>query len=363
MPLFGPLNVQNMRTSRTYNGTSSAPPYRPGHLIQRAAVLIALILPVVACSQPPGETAQQEAPHEGLLSTVSPTPETQPGEVASPAGRIAFDTIRDGNWEIYVMDADGSHQTNLTNHPGYDREPTWSPDGDRIAFVSNRQAGLATRQIFVMNADGSGQTGLTDNLLAVWNFLYPAWSPDGAHIAFSSNHIDNLEIYLMALDGADQTHLTEDDAPDFDPAWSPDGSQIAFVSERDGNRDIYVMAADGSGTTRLTDDPGSDLEPAWSPDGTQIAFLSNRGGYMQIYVMNVDGTGQTLLTDFPASHGGAAWSPDGLWIAFHATRDDPDPADCGDNCNWEIYVMRSDGSSVIRLTTSPVADMHPAWQP
>ena len=132
-------------------------------------------------------------------------------------GRIAFDSDRDGNFEVYVMNTDGSGLTRLTSNPAGDGSPAWSPDGTRIAFVSDRDGNF---EVYVMNADGSGLTRLTD-----------------------------------------------DPASDDSPAWSPDGSRIAFHSDRDGNSEVYVMNADGTGLTRLTNNLNRDgfWGIAWSP--------------------------------------------------------------------------------------------------
>ena len=129
----------------------------------------------------------------------------------------------------------------------------------RIAFTSKRDGNY---EIYVMNADGSGQTNLTNNLAGD---RCPAWSPDGKRIAFDSARGDNWEVYVMNADGSGQTRLTNNSADDHRPAWSPDGKRIAFSSDRDGNWEIYVMNADGSSQTRLTNNLDSDWDPAWSP--------------------------------------------------------------------------------------------------
>ena len=266
---------------------------------------------------------------------------------AAAQGRIAFSSFRDGNTEIYVVNADGSGQTNLTNHGADDRGPAWSPDGAKIAFWSDR---AGNTEIYVMNADGSGQTNLTNNPAFDSD---PAWSPDGAKIAFASVRDGNWEIHVMNADGSDQTNLTNNTASDSDPAWSPDGAKIAFSSERDGSGEIYVMNADGSGQTNLTNNPAFDASPAWSPGGAKIAFHSYRDGKYEIYVMNVDGSGQTRITNNGATDIFPAWSPDGARIAFHSYRD----------FKYEIYVMNADGSGQTRLTNNDGDDLTPAWSP
>jgi hypothetical protein len=263
------------------------------------------------------------------------------------AWRIAFHSDRDGNWEIYVMNADGSGVTRLTNNPAVDWNASWSPDGKYIAFVSERDG---DREIYVMNADGSRVTRLTNH--PNWD-EFPAWSPDGKRIAFQSYRDGNWEIYVMNTNGSGQANLTNNPALDWFPSWSPDGKYIAFVSERDGNEEIYVMNADGSGVTRLTNNPAVDDLPSWSPDGKYIAFVSERDGDREIYVMNADGSGVTRLTNNPAEDWFPSWSPDGKLIAFVSNRDG----------NWEIYVMNADGSGLTRLTNNPAEDWFPSWSP
>ena len=183
----------------------------------------------------------------------------------SPDGqRIAFAAERDGYYHIYVMDADGNNQTQLTDHPADDEDPVWSPDGQRIAFCRLRRSDEVqdgwhvTSAIYVMDADGNNQTQLTEyHALSAW---YPSWSPDGQRIAFyaPSPRDGYWQIYVMDADGNNQTQLTDHPATDWYPSWSPDGQRIAFSSNRivfssnrDGNRDgnyddydIYVLYLD-----------------------------------------------------------------------------------------------------------------------
>ena len=204
-------------------------------------------------------------------------------------------TDRDNfNLEVYVMNADGSGQTNLSQSGSTTGSPTWSPDGSKIAFreLPRRQhRDLRHERGRLRPDEPDPEPGLDES---------PAWSPDGGKIAFTSDRDGNLEVYVMNADGSGQTNLSQNPAGDGSPAWSPDGSKIAFASDRDGNSEVYVMNADGSGQTNLSQNPASDGTPAWSPDGSKIAFTSDRDGASEMYVMNADGSGQTNLSQNPA---------------------------------------------------------------
>ncbi len=174
--------------------------------------------------------------------------------------QIAFTSFRDGNKEIYVMDADGSNLRNLTRNPAPDYRPAWSPDGRRIAFNSDRDGNW---EIYVIDADGGNPQRLTRHLAPNSN---PSWSPNGEHIAFDSRRGGNNEIYVMDTEGGNLRNLTNNnDAYDARPSWSPDGERIAFQShEKRIKSDIYVMDADGGNLQRLTKDPESDWGPDWA---------------------------------------------------------------------------------------------------
>lgn len=190
-------------------------------------------------------------------------------------GRIAFGSERDGNLEIYVMNADGRGMLRLTDSPGKDGDPAWTADGTRIAFESDRDG---TLEIYSMMADGSDLTRLTfSNPDEGFINVEPVWSPDGSRIAFASNRAGNAHIYVMNADGSGVQRLS--DVPGQGPEWSPDGARVAFTSiDEAGNFDVYTVDADGSNLTRLTRTPAVDAEPSFSPDGTRIAFRSERDG-------------------------------------------------------------------------------------
>ena len=267
-------------------------------------------------------------------------------------GRIAFTSGR--RYQTYVMNADGSEVTQITEEGHVDRFPSWLPDGQRIVFSSTRDG---NDEIYVMNADGSEVTRLTDNSRHDW---FPSWSPDGRKIAFtavplpSAGGNSNYDIYVMNADGSDVTRLTDhylNLTHDKLPSWSPDGQRIAFVSTRDVGDEIYVMNADGSNVARLTNHPGGNVCPAWSPDGRRIAFVSRRDGNDEVYVMDADGSNVTRLTNYRGWDQCPSWSPDGQLITFASNRDG----------SLEIYVMNADGSGVTRLTHG--GGYAPAWSP
>ena len=283
--------------------------------------------------------------------------------------RIAFMSTRNSdNGEIFLMNPDGKRVRQLTRHLEYDAVPAWSPDGKKITFMSFRDKhqfqgwGSINGEIYVMNADGTNPTNLTQSPERADGS--PSWSPDGKRIVFHVFEQGIADIWVMGSDGGNPRNLTNHDALDGYPDWSPDGKQIAFSSDRDGdweNREVYVMNADGANPINLTNNPAWDGGPDWSPDGKQIAFFSNRDGNREVYMMNADGTNLINLTNHPADDRHPDCSPDGSQIAFSTNRD-------GDwekkpNDNWEVYVMNADGANPINLTNHPKWDSSPAWEP
>jgi Tol biopolymer transport system component len=289
-------------------------------------------------------------------------------------GRIAFDSDRDGgDVDVWTINPDGSDPLNLTaDSPAADFSPAWSADGERIAFV--RDPGTpeppAEAEIWVMRADGSGQKQLTDNDVDDFD---PAWSPNGRRIVFArdpdgSGPIDS-ELWIMRADGSRERQLTNNEVDDFEPAWSPNGRRIAFDRDTDPNPapeaadfDIFDIRPRGGGERQLTDAAGFDGGPNYSPDGKKIAFDSERDGDPDVWVMRRDGTHPKQLTgEDPAEEAVdilSAYSPDGKFIAFSTNRDSTPEAE-----NFEVYVMRADGSDATNRTNNPAFDFNPDWQP
>jgi tricorn protease-like protein len=232
--------------------------------------------------------------------------------------QLAFVRDSGAGADIYTVYSNGTRESQITNAPGADVNPAWSPDGSRIVFASDRNG---NREIYVMSANGDNAVRLTANPAA--DYL-PTWSPDGARIAFVSERDGNAEIYVMNADGTNPSRLTNNSVADSEPAWSPDGARIAFRSNRTGNGDIYVMNKDGSDPVQLTLNLYPDTQPTWSPDGKSIAFAAGVWGVVysedvehDIYVMNADGSHTRPLTgDFHTDRTNPTWSADGGKIAF-----------------------------------------------
>ena len=230
--------------------------------------------------------------------------------------RVAFESHRDGNYEIYVMGADGSAPTNITQHDARDSSPAWSPDGQQIAFVSDRNGdrelykGVYNTDIFLMNADGTGVEQLT---FEPGNGAGgPAWSPDGSSIAFVSGRDGPSAIFAIELASGDVRLLSNSDLSVVSPAWSPDGAWIAYI-EMDAQHEfshVWVMAADGSEARQLTFGNFWERTLTWSPDGTHIAVgrIVDMETRYDIYMVPLDGGAEERVTDDPYDDMDPSWT-------------------------------------------------------
>jgi Tol biopolymer transport system component len=231
---------------------------------------------------------------------------------------LVFVSSREGDYALYEMNADGGAQSRLTPDAGevtsparlfFQTEPAWSPDGARIAFSSRRSGNF---DVYVMNADGTGTVRVTS---AKENESHPTWSASGQRLAF----VRDEDIYTIAADGSDLRRISDPSADESDPAWSPDGSWIAYVRREPGTaaREVWLMRPDGSNRHRVAPQTGRSATPAWSPDSSRIVFTSNEeGGPYELFTIGVDGKGLRRVAPTAQDNFEPSWSPDGTKIAY-----------------------------------------------
>jgi TolB protein len=260
--------------------------------------------------------------------------------VAAPeVGQLAAVSGQGDESQLALLQSDGSGLAPITNQPGVKANPVWSPDGARIAFVSDGQ-------IAIVNADGQGYAQLTGS---PGQNVDPAWSPDGARIAFASDREGDFDIFVMDADGSSAFNLTRFKGDDRAPVWTTDGMEIIFQSDRNGHADIYRMRVDGSNVTALTREPGDEIDPALSFDGARIAYVSANDDGSRIVVMNLEDAASQTIVDDETQKRRPAWTANDQ-IMYTVVVDD----------GARLFVTDLDGSEVQPIA-SGVSEAQ--WQP
>jgi Tol biopolymer transport system component len=278
---------------------------------------------------------------------------------------VAFASDRTGVPQIYLVNVvDGSDLHPITNMPEGACQPSWSPDGARLVFISPcrfKTDSYRESSLHIINADGTGLTPLTT---APGGDFDPAWSPDGNRIAFTSIRDGRKEIYLLDLDTSNVTRLTasETDEESSQPAWSPFGNQIVFVKKRVGALQIWTMTDMGQNQEQVVRSGQTywDFSPAWSKDGQYILFNQRRVNsgalpwMMQIRYEDRETQSASRLQLGVVGIENLHFSADGFWMVCEGV----DEID-----NRDIYYMTASGATRTRLTTDPDDDFDPAWRP
>lgn len=267
-----------------------------------------------------------------------------PTPAAPPMGRIAFISDHEGQSDIYVLRLAGREVVRLTHTPADEFELDWSPDGWQIAFN-------ARSQLYVMQSDGSQLREIADNPTGLGTS--PTWSPDGTRIAFTSDRT----LYAIRPDGSDQSTLGGVSIDANGLSWSPDGHYIAYtLSEEDNTRNIWFVALDDAAPFSCIF-PGRNVgDLAWSPDGKRIAFTSDMNSNedsnyaSDIYIMNSDGTGLVRVTTAGAID--PTWSPDGTRLAFVSNP----------NQKGDLFIVNADGTQLTQVTDYAARISSPVWR-
>jgi Tol biopolymer transport system component len=229
--------------------------------------------------------------------------------------RVLYESNRGGAWQLYVMNADGSDQVQLTHGPSNNSLPDWSPDNTAVAFVSDRDG---NEEIYTMKIDGTSLRNLSNNPARE---IHPYWSPDGTKILFNSTRDGGrLQIYEVPASGGEVRRLVTSGDDDTCARVSPAGDRIVFLANLAlGHDDIIVTNRDGSDPLNITHDEPADGWPAWTPDGKHIVFASRRSGQFALYIMAADGSGARAITSPPPGSfdGRPSVSPDGKRVLFN----------------------------------------------
>jgi Tol biopolymer transport system component len=302
------------------------------------------------------------------LGTPSETPATSSTPVGGGGGQIAFVSERSGVPQIYLSDLTGDNVVPITNMSDGACQPSWSPDGLRLVFVSPCLRRLDVSEppqvntvLYIINVDG---TNLTPLPTAPGGDLEPAWSPDGKRIAFTSLRDGHMQIYVMNLDDQTVTRLTNtsEDVDTRQPTWSPFGNQIVYAVKRVEVYQIWAMTDAGQGQQQIARNGQDywDYLPVWSPDGKVVLFSERYANAPvqpweeSIVYENRETTASQRVKLGPLPNENVRYSPDGLWVVFESKDVDE---------NRDIYYMSLSGGERTRLTKDPSPEFDPAWRP
>lgn len=259
---------------------------------------------------------------------------------------IAFVSTSSGTKDIYICEFDGYNVRRVTDTRSITLAPSWSSDGQWIAYTSYARG---KPDLYIKHLKEKRGTVVSKEGINIT----PAWLPNTFDLAATLSFSGDPEIYLLTGTGKVIKRLTYNKGIDVSPTWSPDGKNMAFVSKKSGTPQIYVKNLDSGQENRLTFQGNYNTQPSWSPKGDKIAYAGMEGGLNNIFVIGIDGQGLIQLTHNEGDNESPSWSPDGNLIVFSSTREGPS----------RIYVMTGYGTDQRRLLTLKGQQTQPKWSP
>jgi eukaryotic-like serine/threonine-protein kinase len=309
-------------------------------------------------------TPEPSATETNIPTATETTAPTPTAVLTAEVGEIAFVSDRSGSMQIWVIKEDATNARQISNIPEGACQPSWSPDGQQLAFISpcyRKQSQIYEEaQIYLMNADGSNVRLMPNTTVGDFD---PAWSPEGDRIAFTSVRTGRPHIFVVNLKDNSVQELSDTRLPDFQPAWHPGGKQLAFIRHNPFPH-VWVMSDQGLTEFQFSANGNVvDLWPMWSPAGDFILFTRSQvepaiPWLMVKYYEDRDNNKEYRIrpegAPDPGPVGGPSISPDGNWIAFESWPD---------GRNHDIFIMDINGANRRRLTSDPGFDFNPAWKP
>jgi len=300
-----------------------------------------------------------------VLDVPSPNPSSAGGQTSIPSpsasdgltGHIVFTCQLfkvQAMDQICIMNADGSGMRRLTTEDNLRHfYPSLAPDGQSVLYAGFREQNVY--EIYSINLSNNKIDRLT-NRMGVLNA--PEVSPDGASIVFTKGNPNNgqFQVVVMGRNGENASNIPR--VVGWDPTWSPDGKQILYASGPDGGVQLFVVNRNGNGLHQVSNLPAIRGRSDWSPDGQWIVTYSGPAWHREVYMMKADGSNARQLTPSGGNSQGPSFSPDGKWVTFTAYFDK-----YGDDHGCEIYVIRTDGTDLRRLTNNDYCDYQPRWGP
>ena len=349
-------------TAGTPTASPTDPPVSATTTMAPATPTFSAVLAVTETPSPSPTVTETSPPTATLPPSLTPTATLSPTPTPTPLGgsaQIAFVSDRSGSPQIWLMDVDSRNMVQITDISGGACQPDWSPDGERLIFISpcltefDEYAGSA---LFTIDADGGNLTPVTGSRNGDYD---PDWSPDGSQILFTSSRNSIPQIFLLSLDDNSITVLADAGLKNIHPEWNVDGTRITFISTRDGPFQVWSMNPDGTEQARFSRSGElRDSLPVWSPDGRFLVFTQRNltGGTPSIILAPIedDGFSEIRLTPRNSPARSGAYSPDGKWLVYEGWPD-------GDN--HDIYLLDLTSLTTVQLTTESSFEFDPAWRP